>query len=101
MEDIDLLREQIKLDWSKYDLTNPDVAELVMLTDDYNQATFEKLAAESKRCHGVKMRKISTFIEKLRIRIKEIWDELCYTDEDKIDFIDLMNNNKSKSNELA
>lgn len=87
-----MIREQIRMNWSKYDLKCEELADLVERDDQvvYNQSTLDRLIEESKRCHREKMNRIESLIGQLRGEITRIWDELGFVDEDKTEFLECL-----------
>ncbi|XP_017125771.1 protein regulator of cytokinesis 1-like [Drosophila elegans] len=70
---IDVMRGKIDLLWQRLKITDEFAMRPVREATSYNQRTYDVLREELHRCQQMRRKNIKTFIEQLRLEIKELW----------------------------
>ncbi|EDX02978.2 LOW QUALITY PROTEIN: uncharacterized protein Dyak_GE15366 [Drosophila yakuba] len=73
-ERIDDMREKIHVLWDRLQETDEYAMRRVRESTSYTQRTYDVLREELQRCQALRRQNLKTFIEQLRIEIKEMWD---------------------------
>jgi len=73
-ERIDDMRDKIRVLWDRLQETDEYAMRRVRESTSYNQRTYDVLREELQRCQALRRQNLKTFIEQLRIEIKEWWD---------------------------
>ncbi|XP_016978659.1 protein regulator of cytokinesis 1 [Drosophila rhopaloa] len=71
---IDEMRDKIRVLWERLQETDEYAMRRVRDSTSYNQRTYDILREELQRCQALRRQNLKTFIEQLRIEIKEWWD---------------------------
>ncbi|XP_037726519.1 protein regulator of cytokinesis 1 [Drosophila subpulchrella] len=73
-ERIDDMRDKIRVLWDRLQETDEYAMRRVRESTSYTQRTYDVLREELQRCQALRRQNLKTFIEQLRIEIKEWWD---------------------------
>ncbi|XP_017125659.1 protein regulator of cytokinesis 1 [Drosophila elegans] len=73
-ERIDDMRSKISVLWERLQETDEYAMRRVRESTSYNQRTYDVLREELQRCQALRRQNLKTFIEQLRLEIKEWWD---------------------------
>ncbi|KAH8419695.1 hypothetical protein KR009_001114, partial [Drosophila setifemur] len=73
-ERIDDMREKIRVLWERLQETDEYAMRRVRDSTEYTQRTYDVLREELLRCQALRRQNLKTFIEQLRLEIKEWWD---------------------------
>ncbi|KAL7742545.1 hypothetical protein ACLKA6_016766 [Drosophila palustris] len=73
-ERVDDMRQKIHVLWERLQETDEFVMRRVREATEYTQRTYDVLNEELQRCQQLRSQNLKTFIEQLRVEIKEWWD---------------------------
>nr|XP_017002379.2 LOW QUALITY PROTEIN: protein regulator of cytokinesis 1 [Drosophila takahashii] len=73
-ERIDEMRDKIGVLWERLQETDEYAKRRVRESTSYTQRTYDILREELQRCQALRRQNLKTFIEQLRLEIKEWWD---------------------------
>ncbi|XP_020810389.1 protein regulator of cytokinesis 1-like [Drosophila serrata] len=71
---IDDMREKISVLWDQIQDKDENARKRVQESVAYTQYTHDILVEELQRCQNLRRQKMKTYIEQLRLEIKELWD---------------------------
>ncbi|XP_017109106.2 protein regulator of cytokinesis 1 [Drosophila bipectinata] len=90
-ERIDDMREKIHVLWERLQESDEYAKRRVRESTAYNQRTYDVLREELQRCQALRRQNLKTFIEQLRIEIKEMWDLTLKSQQERMRFSNFYN----------
>ncbi|KAH8267563.1 hypothetical protein KR026_001083 [Drosophila bipectinata] len=88
---IDDMREKIHVLWERLQESDEYAKRRVRESTAYNQRTYDVLREELQRCQALRRQNLKTFIEQLRIEIKEMWDLTLKSQQERMRFSNFYN----------
>ncbi|KAH8356855.1 hypothetical protein KR200_004320 [Drosophila serrata] len=95
-ERIDDMREKIRVLWERLRETDEYAMRRVRKATEYTQYTYDVLREELQRCQTLRRRNLKSFIEQLRVEIKEWWDLTLKSPEERKRFTSYFTNFESE-----
>ncbi|XP_030378489.1 protein regulator of cytokinesis 1 isoform X2 [Scaptodrosophila lebanonensis] len=89
---IEDMRGKIHVLWERLQETDESVMRPVREAIDYTRTTYEILNTELKRCQALRRQNLKTYIEQLRVEIKDWWDLTLKSEQERDRFYDYKNN---------
>ncbi|EDV44570.2 uncharacterized protein Dana_GF20260 [Drosophila ananassae] len=90
-ERIDDMRQKIHVLWDRLQESDEYAKRRVRESTAYNQRTYDVLREELQRCQALRRQNLKTFIEQLRIEIKEMWDLTLKSQQERMRFSNFYN----------
>ncbi|KAH8273350.1 hypothetical protein KR018_005411, partial [Drosophila ironensis] len=90
-EKIDDMRGKVEVLWERLQEADEFAKRRVREASAYNQRTYDILREELQRCQALRRQNFKTFIEQLRVEIKDLWDLTLKSKQERLRFSNYYN----------